>query len=233
MAPPGATDRNNAQPIVVNHCKGSLALAHNGNLVNSFALREELELTGSIFHTTSDTEVISYVITKERLSAPSIEEAVDPGYGQAPGCLLPGGHVRHQIDGGPGPRGFRPLCYGQTADGAYIVASESCALDAAGASFIRDVEPGEIVVFDGEIVRSIRTHCGQAARTMCVFEYISLCPADSVMDGSSVHKPADGRGCSWPWSIRWRRMWWWACRIPALTPPSVLPRPPAFPMAWA
>ena len=73
----GATDRNNAQPIVVNHCKGSLALAHNGNLVNSFALREELELTGSIFHTTSDTEVISYVITKERLSAPSIEEAVD------------------------------------------------------------------------------------------------------------------------------------------------------------
>ena len=73
----GATDRNNAQPIVVNHCKGSLALAHNGNLVNSFGLREELELAGSIFHTTSDTEVISYVITRERLSAPSIEEAVD------------------------------------------------------------------------------------------------------------------------------------------------------------
>ena len=85
------------------------------------------------------------------------------------------------------PRGFRPLCYGQTADRAYIVASESCALDAAGASFIRDVEPGEIVVFDGEIVRSIRTHCGQAARTMCVFEYIYFARPDSVMDGSSVH----------------------------------------------
>ncbi len=72
------------------------------------------------------------------------------------------------------PRGFRPLCYGQTADGAYIVASESCALDAAGASFIRDVEPGEIVVFDGEGVRSIRTHCGQAARTMCVLSTSTL-----------------------------------------------------------
>ena len=97
----GATDRNNAQPIVVNHCKGSLALAHNGNLVNSFALREELELTGSIFHTTSDTEVISYVITKERLSAPSIEEAVDRAMDK-----LQGAYSLVVIDGGPGPQRF-------------------------------------------------------------------------------------------------------------------------------
>lgn len=158
MAPPGATDRNNAQPIVVNHCKGSLALAHNGNLVNSFALREELELTGSIFHTTSDTEVISYVITKERLSAPSIEEAVDRAMDKLQGAYSLVVMSATKLMAVRDPRGFRPLCYGQTADGAYIVASESCALDAAGASFIRDVEPGEIVVFDGEIVRSIRTH---------------------------------------------------------------------------
>ena len=183
----GATDRNNAQPIVVNHCKGSLALAHNGNLVNSFALREELELTGSIFHTTSDTEVISYVITKERLSAPSIEEAVDRAMDKLQGAYSLVVMSATKLMAVRDPRGFRPLCYGQTADGAYIVASESCALDAAGASFIRDVEPGEIVVFDGEIVRSIRTHCGQAARTMCVFEYIYFARPDSVMDGSSVH----------------------------------------------
>ena len=183
----GATDRNNAQPIVVNHCKGSLALAHNGNLVNSFALREELELTGSIFHTTSDTEVISYVSTKERLSAPSIEEAVDRAMDKLQGAYSLVVMSATKLMAVRDPRGFRPLCYGQTADGAYIVASESCALDAAGASFIRDVEPGEIVVFDGEIVRSIRTHCGQAARTMCVFEYIYFARPDSVMDGSSVH----------------------------------------------
>ena len=172
---------------MVNHCKGSLALAHNGNLVNSFALREELELTGSIFHTTSDTEVISYVITKERLSAPSIEEAVDRAMDKLQGAYSLVVMSATKLMAVRDPRGFRPLCYGQTADGAYIVASESCALDAAGASFIRDVEPGEIVVFDGEIVRSIRTHCGQAARTMCVFEYIYFARPDSVMDGSSVH----------------------------------------------
>ena len=135
----GATDRNNAQPIVVNHCKGSLALAHNGNLVNSFALREELELTGSIFHTTSDTEVISYVITKERLSAPSIEEAVDRAMDKLQGAYSLVVMSATKLMAVRDPRGFRPLCYGQTADGAYIVASESCALDAAGASFIRDV----------------------------------------------------------------------------------------------
>ena len=183
----GATDRNNAQPIVVNHCKGSLALAHNGNLVNSFRLREKLEMNGSIFHTTSDTEVISYIITKERLTAHSIEEAVDRAMDALQGAYSLVIMSATKLMAVRDPRGFRPLCYGQTPDGAYVVASESCALDAVGASFIRDVEPGEIVVFSEEGVRSIRTHCGKAPRTMCVFEYIYFARPDSVLDGSSVH----------------------------------------------
>ncbi|MCI6730280.1 MAG: amidophosphoribosyltransferase [Clostridiales bacterium] len=183
----GATDRNNAQPIVVNHCKGSLALAHNGNLVNSFRLREKLEMNGSIFHTTSDTEVISYIITKERLTAHSIEEAVDRAMDALQGAYSLVIMSATKLMAVRDPWGFRPLCYGQTPDGAYVVASESCALDAVGASFIRDVEPGEIVVFSEEGVRSIRTHCGKAPRTMCVFEYIYFARPDSVLDGSSVH----------------------------------------------
>lgn len=108
----GVTDRNNAQPIVVNHCKGSLALVHNGNLVNSYALREELELTGSIFHSTSDTEVISYVITKERLSASSIEEAVDRAMDKLQGAYSLVVMSATKLMAVRDPRGFRPLCYG-------------------------------------------------------------------------------------------------------------------------
>lgn len=183
----GATARNNAQPIVVNHCKGSLALAHNGNLVNAYALRQDLELNGSIFHTTSDTEVISYIITKARLTAPSIEEAVDRAMDKLQGAYSLVIMSATKLMAVRDPRGFRPLCYGQTPEGAYVVASESCALDAVGATLIRDVEPGEILVFDPQGVRSIRTHCGQEKRTMCVFEYIYFARPDSVMDGSPVH----------------------------------------------
>ena len=183
----GATDRTNAQPIVVNHCKGAMALAHNGNLVNAARLREELELSGSIFHTTSDTEVISYIITKERLTASSIEEAVERTMGRLEGAYSLVIMSPTKLIAVRDPRGFRPLCFGQTPDGAYVVASESCALDCVGAVMIRDVEPGEIVVFDHNGYRSIRTHCGQCPRTMCVFEYIYFARPDSVMDTSSVH----------------------------------------------
>ena len=112
----GATDRNNAQPIVVNHCKGSLALAHNGNLVNSFELRQKLELTGAIFHTTSDTEVISYVITKERLSAPSIEAAVGRAMDRIQGAYSLVIMSATKLLAVRDPRGFRPLCYGHDGD---------------------------------------------------------------------------------------------------------------------
>ena len=183
----GATDRGNAQPIVVNHIKGRMALAHNGNLVNSFELRSELELEGSIFHTTSDTEVISYIITKERLTTGSIEEAVEHAMDRLRGAYSLVVMSPQKLVAVRDENGFRPLCYGRTADGRYVVASESCALDSVGAVFIRDLEPGEILVFEKDGVRSIRSHCGKAKKSLCVFEYIYFARPDSVIDGCPVH----------------------------------------------
>ncbi len=184
----GSNDRSNAQPIVVNHIKGKMALAHNGNLVNSAELRNKLELEGSIFHTTSDTEVISYIITKERLTAPSIEQAVNHAMDKIKGayCLVimsPSKLIAVRDE-----RGFRPLCYGKTSDGRYIVASESCALDAVGAELVRDINPGEIVIFDENGVRSIEDHCKKAPRSLCTFEYVYFARPDSEIDGCSVHE---------------------------------------------
>lgn len=183
----GGNGRINAQPIVVNHIKGRTALAHNGTLVNSFDLRRELELQGSIFHTTSDTEVISYIITKERIESSSIEEAVSKAMYRLEGSfslviMSPSKMIAVRDE-----RGFRPLCYGKTEDGCYVVASESCALDAVGASFVRDVEPGEILVFEQNSVRSIKEHCCKKPTAHCVFEYIYFARPDSVIDGASVH----------------------------------------------
>lgn len=184
----GANARLNAQPILVNHIKGRMALAHNGNLVNTYELRRELELQGSIFHTTSDTEVISYLITKERLTAPSIEEALSRAMDRIKGAYSLVVMSPAKLLLARDENGFRPLCFGQTEDGTYIAASESCALDAVGAKFIRDVKPGEIVVFDKNGVRSIERHCGKAKKSLCVFEYIYFARPDSVIDGASVHE---------------------------------------------
>lgn len=183
----GNNDRANAQPIVVNHIKGSMALAHNGNLVNSFELRSELELQGSIFHTTSDTEVVSYIITKERITSPSIEEAVNKAMNEIKGAYSLVIMSPSKLIAARDENGFRPLCFGKTDDGTYIVASETCALDAVGAEFIRDIKPGEIVVFDKNGVRSITDHCGKVKPSLCVFEYIYFARPDSVIDGCSVH----------------------------------------------
>ena len=182
----GGNGRLNAQPIVVNHIKGRMALAHNGNLVNSFELRNELELCGSIFHTTSDTEVISYIITKERLTAPSIEEAVNQAMSRIKGAYSLVIMSPSKLIAVRDENGFRPLCYGKCDDGSYVVASESCALDALGARFVRDIEPGEIVVFDKNGVRSITDHCGKK-QSFCVFEYIYFARPDSVIEGCCVH----------------------------------------------
>ena len=184
----GANARLNAQPILVNHFKGRMALAHNGNLVNTYELRHELELAGSIFHTTSDTEVISYLITKERLGAPSIEEAVNRAMNKIKGAYSLVIMSPAKLIAARDENGFRPLCYGVTEDGTYIVASESCALDAVSAKFVRDIEPGEIVIFDENGIRSITDHCNKKPKTLCVFEYIYFARPDSVIDGASVHE---------------------------------------------
>ena len=183
----GSNDRVNAQPIVVNHIKGKMALAHNGNLTNSAELRHTLELQGSIFHTTSDTEVISYVITKERLTAPSIEAAVSRAMDQLRGAysliiMSPSKLIAVRDE-----NGFRPLCYGKTDDGRYVIASESCALDAVGAHFVRDIRPGEIVCFSKDGVRTDDSHCGKVTPSLCVFEYIYFARPDSVVEGCCVH----------------------------------------------
>ena len=184
----GGNTRNNCQPVEVNHQKGKMALAHNGNLSNALELRDKLELSGAIFHTTSDTETIAYVITRERLMTPSIEEAVSNTMN-----LLEGAYSLVMISStkmivARDPYGFRPLCYGKTADGAYVAASESCALSAVGAEFIRDVLPGEILVFTENGVESRREHCGKQRRRTCIFEYIYFARPDSVIDGISVHE---------------------------------------------
>lgn len=183
----GRKSRTNAQPMVINHVKGSMALAHNGNLTNAAELREKLELSGAIFHTTSDTEVIAYTITGARLKAPSIEEAVSAAMDVIQGAYSLVLLSPRKLIAARDPNGFRPLCIG-TLDGGYVFASESCALDAIGAHFLRDVEPGEIVVVDQNGLRSIKDHCGKAKSSMCVFEFIYFARPDSVIDGAGVHE---------------------------------------------
>ena len=184
----GGTTRNNCQPIEVNHQKGKMALAHNGNLSNALELRDKLELSGAIFHTTSDTETIAYVVTRERLVTPSIEEAVSKAMDSLEGAYSLILMSSTKMIAARDPYGFRPLCYGLTPDGAYVIASESCALTAVGAEFVRDVLPGEILVFSESGVESRKEHCDRQKRKTCIFEYIYFARPDSVIDGVSVSK---------------------------------------------
>ena len=184
----GGTTRNNCQPIEVNHQKGKMALAHNGNLSNALELRDKLELSGAIFHTTSDTETIAYVVTRERLVTPSIEEAVSKAMYSLEGAYSLILMSATKMIAARDPYGFRPLCYGQMSDGAYVIASESCALTAVGAEFVRDVLPGEILVFSESGVESRKEHCDKQKRKTCIFEYIYFARPDSVIDGVSVSK---------------------------------------------
>ena len=177
----------NAQPMVVNHIKGSMALAHNGNLTNSAELREALEMNGSIFHSTSDTEVISYIITKERISAPSIEAAVFSAMYRLKGAYSLIIMSPSKLIAARDPLGFRPLCIGKK-DGQILFASETCALNTLGAEYVRDVRPGEVVIADRHGLRSLDSHCGIAPHTLCVFEYIYFARPDSVIEGTSVHQ---------------------------------------------
>lgn len=184
----GATNRNNCQPIEVNHQKGRMALAHNGNLSNAAELRSELELSGAIFHTSSDTETIAYIVTRERLKAPSIEEALSRAMYTLNGAYSLILMSPQKLICARDPFGFRPLCYGKTNDGMYVIASESCAIKAVGAEFVRDVEPGEILIFSKDGIISRKEHCGKKKKCFCIFEYIYFARPDSIIDGVSVHE---------------------------------------------
>lgn len=183
----GGNNRANAQPLVVRHVKGPMAIAHNGNLVNAAELREEYELKGAIFHTTNDTEVISYAITEQRLKFPSIETAVEQAMYRFKGAYSLVIMSPTKLIAARDPNGFRPLCMGKCPDGSLVFTSESCALDSIGAAFIRDLDPGEIVVVDKEGARSIRSHCGKRCN-ICVFEYVYFARPDSVIEGVCVHR---------------------------------------------
>lgn len=180
----GKQSRENAQPIAITHVKGNLAVAHNGNLVNAGALRRRIELAGGIFRSSNDTEVLVYTIVNERLKCGSIEEAVKNTMGVIEGAYSLVVMSPRKLIAARDPHGFRPLCIG-LLDGAYIFASETCALDALGAQFVRDVAPGEICVVENGELRSL--HCGVQCKTSaCVFEYIYFARPDSVIDGASV-----------------------------------------------
>lgn len=184
----GATIRSNCQPIEVNHKKGKMALAHNGNLSNALELRDALESSGAIFSSTSDTETIAYIITRRRLETSSIEDAVSAALPSLEGAYSLVLMSSTKMIAVRDPRGFRPLCYGVTEDGSYVVASESCALTAVGAEFVRDVEPGEIIIFSEKGVESRKEHCGIKEKRTCIFEHIYFARPDSVIDGVSVHE---------------------------------------------
>ena len=184
----GGNNLSNCQPIEVNHLKGKLAVAHNGNLSNALPLRRELELSGAIFHTTSDTETIAYVVTRERITAPSIEAAVSRAMDRLDGAYSLVLMSSTKLIAVRDPNGFRPLCYGRMEDGTYVIASESCALNAVGAAFERDILPGEIVTFSSMGIQSDTSHCGAAPHRLCIFEHIYFARPDSVIEGVSVHE---------------------------------------------
>ena len=177
--------RADAQPLVVRHIKGTMALASSGTLVNVPELREELELNGAIFHSSTDAEIISHVIIKERLSAKSIEAAVEQAMFRLKGSYSLLIMSPQKLIAARDPEGIHPLCMGQIGENV-VFASESCAFDSIGATFVRDIKPGEIVIVDQEGIRSIETHCGSKGH-LCVFEYVYTARPDSVIEGASVH----------------------------------------------
>lgn len=180
--------RENAQPMVVNHIKGNMAIAYNGSLTNAQELKQELELEGAIFHTVSDVEIIANLITRERINSNSIEEAISKVMDKLVGAYSVVLMSPTKLIAFRDKNGFRPICYGKTEDDRYVVASESCALDSVGAKLIREVKAGEIIVFDKDGVTSREEHVGKAKKSLCIFEYIYFARPDSVIEKTSVHK---------------------------------------------
>ena len=184
----GASTRENAQPLVLNYVKGTLALAHNGNLINAMELRMDLEYTGAIFQTTIDSEVIAYHIARERLNSNSVEEAVGRACQKIKGAFALVVMSPRKLVGARDPYGFKPLCIGKR-DNAYILASETCALDTIGAEYVRDVLPGEIVTItpEGGIQSDLSLALPKEKEARCIFEYIYFARPDSHIDGVSVY----------------------------------------------
>jgi len=184
----GASTRENAQPLVLNYVKGTLALAHNGNLINAAELRHDLEYTGAIFQTTIDSEVIAYHIARERLNTKTVEEAVNRACQKIKGAYSLVVMSPRKLIGARDPYGFKPLCIGKR-ENSYIITSETCALDTIGAEFVRDVLPGETVTITPEagIFSDLSRALPKEQEARCIFEYIYFARPDSHIDGVSVY----------------------------------------------
>ncbi len=182
----GEPKKENAQPIVIRYAKGNMAVVHNGNLTNAVELRKELQENGAIFNTTSDTEVIAYIIARERLKVHSIEEAVMNTMKYIKGAYSLLIMSSQKLIAVRDPQGFRPLCIGKL-DKDIVFSSESCALDIMGAEFERDVKPGEVIVVTNNETKSYDCKNGQKDG-LCIFEYIYFARPDSTIDGINVHR---------------------------------------------
>ena len=183
----GASVRENSQPLVLAYLKGTLMLAHNGNLVNAPKLRRELALGGAIFQTTTDSETIAYHIARERVKSRSVQEATVRALRKVLGSYSLVVASPRKLIGARDPWGFRPLVIGKL-DNAYIITSETCALETIDAEFVRDVEPGEVVTIfqNGRIESNMELALPKEKTARCVFEYIYFCRPDTTFDGMSV-----------------------------------------------
>ena len=183
----GASTRENAQPLVLNYVKGTLALAHNGNLINAPELREELAYSGAIFQTTIDSEVVAYHIARERVNTKDVESAVLNAMKKIKGAYSLVIMSPRKLIGARDPYGFKPLCIGKR-ENAYIITSETCALETLGAEYIRDIEPGEVVTITKNGIKSDTSMClPKEQQARCIFEYIYFARPDSHIDGVSVY----------------------------------------------
>ncbi|MEG2570512.1 MAG: amidophosphoribosyltransferase, partial [Clostridia bacterium] len=180
----GFAHRVNAQPIVLSHIYGNLAVAHNGNIVNAAELRRDIERGGGIFHTSNDSEIIAYMIVRERMNTDTIEDAIKSAMYALKGAYSLVVMSQRKLIAVRDPNGFRPLCMGRIGK-TIVFASESCAFDAIDAEFIRDVLPGEIVVVEDGRVQSVKSGI-KAREALCVFEYVYFARPDSTIDGVSV-----------------------------------------------
>ena len=193
-----AHSRQNCQPLLIRHVKGPLALCTNGALTNAYELRSGYEHEGMTFHGSGDAEIIAATVARKRLTSGSIEKAVLQSMDELKGAYSLLVMSAQKMIAARDPHGFRPLCIGRTKKGGIVFASETCALDAIGATLIRDVEPGEVVCarkVNGEIVlESDRTNCNKCKASLCVFEHVYFARPDSVIDGASVQNARNRAG---------------------------------------
>jgi len=180
----GSTNIENAQPLLVKYAQGAIAIAHNGNLVNALQLRKELESRGAIFQTTTDSEIILHLIAHSSHDnlLDSLIEALKRVKGAYCFLLMDENSIIAARD----PYGFKPLCLGRIKD-AFVVSSESCALDLIEAEFLREIEPGEVVVINENGLKSIKPFPKPSHLAQCIFEHIYFSRPDSVIFGENVH----------------------------------------------